>query len=288
MVLHTETSLMHPRFQHNQLSQIIFSLLFKMNITVLFCCVALTKINTLVPESFLWLPQQKYVFIYLHSKPSVWDSCCFPSACGLCMIHTGLGNTFTSVVTLAQGHSGDWWPCPHTHTNTCKGTQTHTQAGVFRQVSLTTTQGHAHRSRQTQQVISVGTRCDLKSFDWIRGKHRQMGNWSICVSRTRKMSQNKDITETLQDDTWLKGWGSLKVKQTRGSDCFLFNGVAYDKVMTLKCLLIESPSFFFSFTWVYIWDVHSRWLFGCRHSAELLCWLTYEKLFCCSDKSFPQ
>lgn len=46
--------------------------------------------------------------------------------------------------------------------------------------------------------------------------------------------------------------------------------------------------FFFIDMRVYIWGVHSRWQFGCWRSAELLCWLTYEKLFCCSDKSFPQ
>jgi len=86
----------------------------------------------------------------------------------------------------------------HTHTHMHTHTQTHTQTGVFRQVHLTTTQGHTQRIRQTQEVISVGTRCDFESFDWIRGKHR---HWSICVSCTRKMSQNKDITEAWQDNT---------------------------------------------------------------------------------------
>ncbi len=146
-----------------------------MNIKVPLYHVALTKISTLVPQSFLSLPQQNiYSFIYIQS--------CQDEAAAVShqpvdyVWFTGLTN---SVVTPAQGYSGDWWPCPHTLTHKHAQAHANTHADVFRQASLTTTQGHAHRSRQTQRVNSVGTRCDLKSSDWIRGKHCK---WEIGAS----------------------------------------------------------------------------------------------------------
>lgn len=68
------------------------------------------------------------------------------------------------------------------------------------------------------------------------------------MSRTRKNHKiKKDITEVWQDNTTTRvRFVSLKVRQTRGNDCFLFSRVGYDKVMSLKCLLIESPSFLFN------------------------------------------
>lgn len=162
-----------------------------MNIKVLLYHVALTKISTLVPQSFLSLAQHNmYSFICIQS--------CQDEAAAVshhpvdCAWFTGLTNSSTSVVTPAQGYSGDWWPNPHAHTRTHTHEHTHTHkhaqehanthADMFRQASLTTTQGQAHRSRQPQQVNCVGTRCDLKSSDWIRGKHCKWENWASVWS----------------------------------------------------------------------------------------------------------
>ncbi len=190
IILHTDTNLTRARFQHSQLRQIIFSLLSEMNIKVPLYHVALIT-NHHISSTILPLTiTVKYLFIYLHSN-------CQNEAAAVShqpvdyVWFTGLSNSLTSVVTLAQGYSGDWWPCPHTLTQKHAQAHANTHADVFRQASLTTTQGHAHRSRQTQRVNSVGTRCDLKSSDWIRGKHCKWEIGASVWSALEKKLQNK-------------------------------------------------------------------------------------------------
>ncbi len=190
IILHTDTNLTRAIFQHSQLRQIIFSLLSEMNIKVPLYHAALIK-NHHISSTILPLTiTVKYLFIYLHSN-------CQDVAAAVShqpvdyVWFTGLTNSLTSVVTLAQGYSGDWWPCPHTLTQKHGQAHANTHADVFRQASLTTTQGHAHRSRQTQWVNSVGTRCDLKSSDWIRGKHCKREIGASVWSALEKKLQNK-------------------------------------------------------------------------------------------------